>query len=466
MIPNECVGSYDELGNPSAYGRTDSAGNFNLWVLPGTHRVRFGCGGEFGSEYYNDKPDLASADPIKVGVGEHVTGIDAVLVRKGVITGTLSTSDGAALEYECVTALDLAGNHAGSAWSWDSGRYRLYVPTGTYRVLFGCEESDYHQEFFNDSTDAAGADLVSVTAPEETPGIDAELLRYDAPVNDNRDDATALGPPGSSIEGTTRSATEDEDERYGCAYMERSVWYRYTATSDEDLFLRLDDFVSVTVYISDASVPHSISQVVACGSYGYPTLAGFRAVAGRSYLIRIVSNWPIDFTLESIRGTGSSESTFEATTPCAVICPYWNYTRDYDANHEATCAPTPNAPPGSWDDVTFTVPEATGELTPTHVLYHIEPELDFDAWLCRPAPDEHGNHFVHTAASSLWDPCPTAYTFGCFENGLVPVSPGETYVMRVYNWSDKPTTPGGYSFLFDEIVKGPTPIPIAKESVR
>lgn len=463
-ISNLCIVAYNENGSFAGSAYTDATGNYTLWARAGNLRLLFGCYSSIVvTEYYNDKPDLASADVIALAPYEHLTGIDAVIVRKGSITGRLS-SNGAEVEYECITAFDSLGNLVGSSRSFD-GFYRLYVPSGTYAVRFGCDISDYQQEFFDDKPDADSADLIAVAAPHETTGIDAELVPLPPPANDDWLDASPLPPGGSSVEGTTRGATDDLGEREVCNYRGRSVWYRHTASSAEDLFLTADAYVTLSVFLADMAVLTPLSQTVACGRAGGQSVTGFRAVAGKTYLIRVGSYSPEDFTLETTLGTASSETTFTAPTPCAVLCPYWNQNRNTEDDNEATCAPTPDAPEGSWDDITVTVPDATEELTPTYMLFYIEPELDFDAWVCRATADGNGKYFVTHAANLILQPCPTAYAFGCFENALAAVSPGDTYVLRVYNWSDRPTTPGGYSFLYGEVPKSPTPIPIAKVSM-
>lgn len=447
-----CVLAYDDDGQFSGYVYTDENGDYVLFVAPGIYRLSFSCGsGQFASEFYDDKPDLESADPVTVGVDEHISGIDAVLQRNGSIAGTVTDEDGSPIQSECVRAYDELGEPVDTTYTWSSGNYLLYVPSGEYAVEFGCYGSDFRQEFYDDKADLASADHVTVTAPTTTEGISAVLERLPPPGNDQVANAIELGPAPSSVDGTTRGATPDDLEPISCSPDSRSVWYTYTPTSTHDVFLRVNAYARLSVFLVDEAAPTVPSaSSVACGIHDFPGVTGFRALSGQTYLVRVGTFWGSDFTLEAALGADPWSGTFEAPTPCAFACPYWNQTRSQEQDYEATCAPEPDAPPGSWDDISVTVPAGTTDAVPTHMLFHIEPALDFDAWVCRETSDSSGRYFVQHAANPVGAPCPTAVNFGCFENATVRVQPGDKFVLRVYNWSDLPTTPGGYSFLYGE----------------
>ncbi len=69
------------------------AGVYSLVVPPGTHRVGFHYSGLL-STYYDDASTLDGATPVTVGVGQAVTGIDAVLTRGGAVKGTVRDAKG------------------------------------------------------------------------------------------------------------------------------------------------------------------------------------------------------------------------------------------------------------------------------------------------------------------------------------------------------------------------------------
>lgn len=61
------------VGGPTGYWRTDG-------LPPGAYRLRFySVDGQLAEEYYNNRPDLASADPISIGGSEVVGGKDVEL---------------------------------------------------------------------------------------------------------------------------------------------------------------------------------------------------------------------------------------------------------------------------------------------------------------------------------------------------------------------------------------------------
>jgi uncharacterized repeat protein (TIGR02543 family) len=178
-----CVFVYAADFNRAA--STDASGTFTVnEVPPGDHKVGFfdECDGstEYLSEFYNDKLDLASADPVAVAEGQTTLGIDAALNRPGSISGTITDElTGAPLEGMCVDGRDpTTGQSASYAQTGPGGIYTLGgLRTGNYIVSFsGCSpESAYFQEFYNDRPDEFSADLVPVTVGEDTREIDAAL---------------------------------------------------------------------------------------------------------------------------------------------------------------------------------------------------------------------------------------------------------------------------------------------------
>ena len=64
-----------------------AAGNYRLEFDP------FGDSENYLDEYYDDKPDLDSADVVSVTFGDVVAGIDAVLEQGSIISGTVTAND-------------------------------------------------------------------------------------------------------------------------------------------------------------------------------------------------------------------------------------------------------------------------------------------------------------------------------------------------------------------------------------
>lgn len=137
-LPGICVSVTYPDGYYVASTRTDAAGHYIVDVPPGQHKVYFyDCfGGDRLPEWYDDKPDLASADPVSVQTGVDTPGINAALVRGGAISGTITDEAGFRI-YACVDAYDAAtGEWVGSASSWNDGNYVIRrLHTGQYKVL-------------------------------------------------------------------------------------------------------------------------------------------------------------------------------------------------------------------------------------------------------------------------------------------------------------------------------------------
>ena len=80
-IANIQVSASDSSGNnPGGFTTTDSSGHYTLSGLgSGSYRVQFssGFGGNYITQYYDNKPSLATADAVSVTVGESTSGIDA-----------------------------------------------------------------------------------------------------------------------------------------------------------------------------------------------------------------------------------------------------------------------------------------------------------------------------------------------------------------------------------------------------
>lgn len=180
-------------------------------VDPGTYKVRFseGCyfvgviASEAGvspsprpgpspspvvgyiTEWYDDKPDFESADPVEVHGGADTPHIDAALTVGGKITGKVTNAAGEPLGSICVGAYSDFYYTEGYGYTGGDGAYRIVgLRTGGYKVEFrDCSYPPlYLDEWYNDKANFNLADPVGVTVTVETPNIDAVLAP--APVID------------------------------------------------------------------------------------------------------------------------------------------------------------------------------------------------------------------------------------------------------------------------------------------
>jgi len=180
---------YNSNGSYVGFASTDAVGVYTTTALvSGGYRLEFdpySSSADYIVEYYNDKPDLNTADAINVTAPNVVGGIDAALARGGQITGQVTAGDtNAPLHYVFIDAYINTGaswRYITSASTDASGNYTLKgLKTGSYYLLFdpySGASADYISEYYNDKASLAAADAVNVTAPGATSGINAVLAR-------------------------------------------------------------------------------------------------------------------------------------------------------------------------------------------------------------------------------------------------------------------------------------------------
>jgi len=170
---------------------TDSNGNYTIQGLPtGSYKVYFNTvyvtSGSFCPEWYSDKADFASADPVAVTAGQTQAGVDAVLNTGGSISGRITDADtGNPVADMEVDAYYLNGDHTGAYVYTDAnGDYVLNgLSTGSYKLLFytidynDANNTNYKTEWYNDRDNFYVAGTVGVTVGNTTAGIDAALAQ-------------------------------------------------------------------------------------------------------------------------------------------------------------------------------------------------------------------------------------------------------------------------------------------------
>ncbi|HET7507929.1 MAG TPA: carboxypeptidase-like regulatory domain-containing protein [Solirubrobacterales bacterium] len=162
-------------------------------VEPGEYGVEFWpyeTGLNLIGEVYDNRERWQEADPVVVGEGETVSGIDAALDPGATISGHVySNASGAALEEIPVCAVKaLTGELWVCDWTRPDGRYELpYLSAGPYKVVFSIdfeewygeefeEENDgFPTEYWNEQTSLAAANVIAIGTGESVTGIDARL---------------------------------------------------------------------------------------------------------------------------------------------------------------------------------------------------------------------------------------------------------------------------------------------------
>ena len=108
---------------PSGSAFTDGSGNYTLAGLaPGTYRVGFFASDRV-TQYFDQKPSLALADPITLGPGGSATA-NASLVPAGAISGTVKDAAGNPVSGAAVTVYDAGGNVVAFAGTGRTGPTR------------------------------------------------------------------------------------------------------------------------------------------------------------------------------------------------------------------------------------------------------------------------------------------------------------------------------------------------------
>jgi hypothetical protein len=177
-LPGICVTLYLPDGNFGGDGGcTDDSGKYtSSEVAPGTYKVGFyDPNNGYASEYYNDKPDLASADTIQITAGATTSGIDAALAQQtgGDLSGTVLDTNsneqfGAYVQACNPTVLHTGG---GCRFTTDQGGfYFSNLPAATYVVTaFAPNGSDLLPATRNATVVTGGLVSTTLTLKAPTP---------------------------------------------------------------------------------------------------------------------------------------------------------------------------------------------------------------------------------------------------------------------------------------------------------
>lgn len=181
--PIEGIWVSAHIGPTDAYGvYTDASGEYAINGLPaGTYDVYFVDHPDYVyvHEFWNDRLDRDSADPVVVPAGGTVSDIDAALSIASSVSGTVTDRiTGNPLSGINVDAYEAASDiYVGSAATNPDGTYTVpALAAGDYHVSFDAiPVPDYMSEWWNGRPDIASADVVAVTAATPTTGVDIGL---------------------------------------------------------------------------------------------------------------------------------------------------------------------------------------------------------------------------------------------------------------------------------------------------
>ena len=180
-IENIVVVVYDTNESNLGLTKTKADGTYTVAGLPpaNNYKVEFyGQDKGYIIQWYNNKSDFSSANPVSVADGTNTQNIDAVLTTGGSISGTV-TAKGSGTANLLVEVYDVNNKDTFVSFinTAADGTYTARgLPTGSYKVKFyGSQKTGYTDQWYNNKGDFNSADTVSVTAPNNTSGINAAL---------------------------------------------------------------------------------------------------------------------------------------------------------------------------------------------------------------------------------------------------------------------------------------------------
>jgi hypothetical protein len=176
----------DDSAHPPERVRVDEkTGAYSVRGLTaGTYLLNFGTLNKMSNyvlEWYSDQATRATANPVSVTGGAVTANIDAQLVGRGSITGTVSPVGGGALNPNAQIEVDAYDSESGKPYppadvNTATGEYTIdKLRTGTYRLRFRDYSGIYMDEWYNDQASYEKANLVSVTVGSTTSNINAQL---------------------------------------------------------------------------------------------------------------------------------------------------------------------------------------------------------------------------------------------------------------------------------------------------
>lgn len=223
------VFAFDEFGRYAGSDYvlpSDVYGSYTIKNLsPGKYYVRTDSD-HYEDRYYRNTTDWKKAKLVKVKSGKDTGHIDlSVSPQQGTgnITGQVRNKNGASLSDCQVAAYKGEYELIRTAVTDSNGMYAVTnIPSGQYKLAcYSLEELDYTREWYNDSPSSEGADVVTVTEPETTAGIDFVL------------------EVGGGIKGRVLDSSGKKVEQYRCSvtfYDEYRNYINRASTDDKGRF--------------------------------------------------------------------------------------------------------------------------------------------------------------------------------------------------------------------------------------
>lgn len=223
-IEDICVSAAPVGGGVEGGTQTAANGSYTVSGLdPGNYVVRFSdCNtSTYATEYYDDSPDAAGADPVPVAREQDVTAINATLQQNGSITGTVTGPADEALQNICAVAIDAGDQEVSTGTTDADGDYEIAgLAPGSYRVHFvDCADGAFVDEYYDDEPSLEAATPVTVQAGQAHAGVDAELASAGSITG------TVSGPGGAPVAGVCASALNADGQELAMGGTDESGTY-------------------------------------------------------------------------------------------------------------------------------------------------------------------------------------------------------------------------------------------------
>ena len=180
-------------GNGWALGTSTSArGTYRVEsnFQPGLYPIEFtsNCNdpfspqGPWAPEWYNGKFSQSAANKVRILAGKVTGGINAVMRRAGVVTGTVTAPSGRKLARVCVAITTAKGVELNQAITKTDGTYRIGgLDPGRFKVVFvpACNPklADFGSVWWPHSPTRTKAELIRVRLGKTTSGVNGILPR-------------------------------------------------------------------------------------------------------------------------------------------------------------------------------------------------------------------------------------------------------------------------------------------------
>jgi len=259
LLSGICVTVYDQSWMWARSGFTDTAGNYTVdGLATGSYRVRFDdCGfpATHVGEWYSDKGDFGSADPVAVTQGLDAAGIDAALAVGGTIAGVVLDATAQPIWGASVCPVDAGGPIGPCGYTEPDGTYTIGgLATGDYTLF--ADAFQFAGECYNNVADCSLATPVNVSPGLTTSGINFTLG------TGGTISGTVTDGNGSPIWGASVGAASFD----GCCETATTFTgpdgtYQIEGLASGDFLVAADAFGFAGEYYSDTTDPASATPI-------------------------------------------------------------------------------------------------------------------------------------------------------------------------------------------------------------